>query len=310
MQYSTWLSSHQVQRRKAKNDILDLKRSRNNKSVLSAMTVSAQTAEAKKVKESAKFLRSLPSDMFYSLILQNELKSLKSGATLKPSRVEAFDRAAAEARWFADKRPYFRLSDTIISGVVSSPVSVKASAVSSPLLTIAINLPCCNFPTLSDDSLDLQSMLVECAAVGSTHSVADVKESESSKFRRFFVHLQYKNKTDGSMVYESHILPITDETGFFKDNVSVFAASSNVPSRVVAALNLIPVVCVPFLKLCHGILNSGYIVPDVLSSDRAKYASCDNLSRIKLVDKARRRGKYGWTIGDGVEFGDFVSVLQ
>ena len=43
------------------------------------------------------------------------------------------------------------------------------------------------------------------------------------------------------------------------------------------------------------------IIPDVLNKDRDKFLNANDELRLKLIDRAKRRGKFGFTLGRDLE---------
>jgi hypothetical protein len=189
-----------------------------------------------------------------------------------------------ERHWHMAERPFYRLWPKIIPMLLRLDLSaVPASACKLPngLTHLLVQMPKGN--GLCDDGTDLQTIIVGdvTTRVGPGIAVGgmDGKTQRTGQIDVPLVDMWVFPHTDQPLVEVLDALRIA----------APLQASLTLRDKVISLVT----------TLCLLDSDPGLLTPVLLSNDVRKAITQADIDR--LADKARRRGRYGWDIGKGVE---------
>lgn len=182
-----------------------------------------------------------------------------------------FNRTVIEGAWERIDRPYYNLWPAII-----------------PML-LKINL---NIPTIHLDNLAIQPLEIKLPKISSTPGVFSIK-SILMGYGPIKIGKQLEKGL--RVLYDDGSLNIAHFSVVLDTEFTVQEACDALKNDVAATA----------LRLCTCIAlinnNPDIIAPDILVSDKDKWVNASEEERLRLIEKARERGKNGWNVGAGIE---------
>lgn len=206
----------------------------------------------------------------------------------------SYRQAALERDWIGDNRPYYNVYPAIFDMVERLKLDIPCQAIQSPLKSLCLRLPEASLnPYIFNNkpvktimfgeqqvskqagSLDLVRGLVIAIDTGELGDIGD----PILTFKLFPL------REDLTIDKAIQVLPYHD-TFYLGD-----AIDENLVNAVV--------------KLCCCVCLIGQdpdlVCPDVLAKDRSKFREANEEQQKIIIDRARRRGKYGFNLGAGLE---------
>lgn len=192
------------------------------------------------------------------------------------------------------------------------------------LLSVKLDIPCSSVQGLSVHPVELRLPLGLKGQGGVTDdpfSWVDAPTGKRHRVESVLFGIQEVSKAVGAdELVPGFVIAFDvgerDETGlpimsfkFFplRDDMTIWDASYALDKHVSWASGLIVPAEIEqnIVRLCACVAlidnNPDLIRPEVLTADAAKWAAASEDERAKLVERAKKRGKYGWSIGAEVE---------
>ena len=193
----------------------------------------------------------------------------------------------AEVVWIRDRRPYVKIYPTYLDSFRNARLDVPMCYLKPPLEVFAIQLP-----AYSRDGL--KSLLVREAARGDAMGIISITALRmyQGNIERD-INIMYPDPTEQDKTFEQCLdeNPIFTETGTPE---SILRAHGCIREASRIALSAILLLNGGNRMVSDG---STPIQPDVLTDDLDRFVNGDKATRERLANRARRRGKNGWTIG-------------
>ncbi len=172
-------------------------------------------------------------------------------------------RAAAEFKWVYNKRPYY----SVYPGIVDSLLKVKLDIpLDSLVWPIEKDVPI--LIRLSDDREGLRAVLCGYSKRGWYVCCYCVQDGES------FIYMGLIGKKSRTVEEDLAGLDLGIMHDWSRDSFRLA------------------------IGICLLGNDSEFIQPEVLTADQVKFGTSRDM---KLVDKAKNRGKYGWTVGREID---------
>jgi len=200
-----------------------------------------------------------------------------------------FGQLSVERDWEQAKKPYYAVWPSIVPMLTRLNLDLDSALIQLPMPALCIRLPKDKNPLAFDwkgEPVQIQCMLLGEINQGRGLSILiDVGEMVGDGESLGMPIYTYRNfRRKSGLTVEEAIRELgpnrATEPGI------------QIPEPLV--MNCIRLCC----SLCLLENDSSIIEPDVLSRDRAKFASSGNE---KYIDKAHRRGKVGWNVGRHIE---------
>ena len=188
-------------------------------------------------------------------------------------------KAKWEWEWYSLERPYYRIYPSILRMFFGIRLDLPSNRIRPPLGAIGIQLPDC---LVCDDDWVVNNLLVNT-------------NSEHCQMS-FVAYGLYHGVSATHMT----AFPMTPETVERQLLVSMERPTllGSVPGRSLMSAELQSRCMRIIATLCLIADNPEFVSADVLAADEEKYKLTGD---DKYVRKAKRRGKYGWTVGKHVE---------
>lgn len=175
--------------------------------------------------------------------------------------------ADMEADWVSARRPYYSVYPAMLSALMKVKLSIPWNSLIWPMDScepVLIRLP-------ENDDDGVKSVL--CCGRGGRWQISAIIKSKNA------AHKYFGDEASSSYIIEDTVKTLEwDGQGppieFIADSFRLFVA------------------------VCLIGNNPDFVQPEVLSEDAARY---EKTLDPKLVEKAKRRGKKGWTIGKSIE---------
>jgi len=201
--------------------------------------------------------------------------------------------------WLKDKKPYYNIYPGIIRHLIKlKEEKVPTSAISLPIAPIVFRMPKNNddFKVVwQNQSYQLRTILAHEAKIEVDMTTANVHHKRS-----MMVWMDFGERNINIPIHFYKKIPLSEET-MLEEAIDKLPDSPTsqigmqVPEEMLRnAIRLVLSTC-----LISQDLEDGLIVPDVLSDDRIKYEQ--SKFDPKYVDKAKRRGKFGFNVGASIE---------
>jgi len=218
------------------------------------------------------------------------------------------DRTVIELEWHQARRPYYNVHPALVSKLCE----VNLDAIPSDLMEIPDNLPVVNI-RLADNHPDFafredmfcegndweQGHFAKGSAVTSILMSAAYNNAGSVKGYSFLLNGSTPTSDGRSSILVLFALKAEGLTveEVFAQTIRMYKKTSPDSRRILRNV----------LRLCVtvGFLRNGddeLITPDVLSKDRQRHATGNEHDRQTIEDRARRRGKLGWNVGNDAMF--------
>ena len=205
--------------------------------------------------------------------------------------VSGGSQVAAEAEWVRIGRPYYSVWPLATASLVRVPLDLDASLVRLPLApggeplpgAVAIERPILiRFPDAAPLSLRADDP-EPCRAILAVEIVgAERRKLVLFVDRGHDILLSREIHLDAGVTIEAELAADLDLVVLPGRDVEQVDAEVRVAMRVVVAVSLLAD-------------DPSIVTPDVLADDRARY---ERTGEASLVERARRRGKIGWSIGE------------
>lgn len=191
-------------------------------------------------------------------------------------------RMTAELRWTQAKRPYYSVYPFVADSLVRLPLDLDCSLIRLPLPDLMVRFAAGHeLDVLGNDQRLLRSLLASRVTTTRGEGLAilvDFGEQSEFPIQSYISFGLPAGKSVETAIHEMDYRELREN-----------AAESD------AAL----VVCVRLIcTLCLLGDDPSLVTPDVLDRDRLKY---DKTHDPAIIDRARRRGKFGWLIGATLE---------
>lgn len=200
----------------------------------------------------------------------------------------------AESSWYRSVRPYYKLWPSIIPALLRIPLDIDSQLVVFPEKAICLRMPC---------TFNGMYGMTACLASVEKHRNDDLEPRELS-----FLSLTIQRDVPG-VGFQASYIGWKIEAGCTVENAirnSILSSSGaygkagvirdDIRQLQMSAIRL--VVAVALLASDPEI-----ITPDILAADRGKYQAvkADINATEKLVERAKKRGKVGWCVGEKYE---------
>ncbi len=206
---------------------------------------------------------------------------------------DAAGQMRSEWNWTATRRPYYSVWPTIIPMLVKLNLAIKSSEFRIPLTDLLVRLPQMNNPLGFESGgqrHEVRSILASQQQIlpgGDRQVTSDgmglwVDIGELADDIPVYSYINFRTVAEMSLEESLGILPAFPSSN---RGVSVPTAIMHDCVRLVCTIGLIAD-------------DPELIKPDVLADDRNNYAQTGDQ---KYVEKAQRRGKIGWNIGEDIE---------
>lgn len=236
-------------------------------------------------------------------VTEEEFYTRELGRQSEINNTTDYAQAHWEYWWRQLRRPYYRVYPKVVQALTRLNIDrVIADKISPPpgLKQLIVDMPVGN--KLMDDGRDIRHLFWDFEAVKTSRGTPHLT-----------LGINYGEVVEADEV----VIPMWDIWFFPLSSISVAAQLEEI-ERVGVDRQLMAAVdrhvlsdrerrlatCL-MLTLCLIGENPELISPDVLSADEMR-VNAEN--RQRLVEKARRRGRYGWSVGSGVEMSPHFRV--
>lgn len=172
-------------------------------------------------------------------------------------------RAAAEFRWVSNRRPYYSVYPGIVDSLLKVKLDIPLDSLNWP---IEKDIPI--LVRLAEDREGVRSVLCGICERGWYVSCYCVRDNQA------YVYMGLIGDKCKTVEEDLEGLDLGIMDGFSRDSFRLAMA------------------------ICLLGNDSEFVQPEVLTADQMKFGESKDL---KFVEKAKRRGKYGWTVGREVE---------
>jgi hypothetical protein len=206
-----------------------------------------------------------------------------------------FRHASLEHTWQKCQKPYYNIWPAIYPLFRTVKLDIPCSAIHAPYESILLRLP----ESSENNFLRFGKHSPRTILFGHQEVAASLKSKELARGLVMAVDFG-ETGTDGSTVYTLKLFPLRDDlTVDEAANVLPFHESwregLQIPQHAMTEL----------VRLCCCVCLLGedpeLITPDVLSKDRAAFQLANAEYKKVIVDRAKRRGKHGFHVGQSVE---------
>lgn len=215
-----------------------------------------------------------------------------------------------ESAWEASGRPYFKLYPSMVKALSNLNLNIKSNQITWPKqLNEVISPFLIKFPVS-------QPIMVKTETPVTLHSILVFKITKksvgiTSKDRQDLLHILWHTGISNEKVNEGKeheaVVDIPDTNSF----ALRLESDQTLESEFIDLFHSVDATVIP-LKSCYmnmlryvigtillaSDVNTELILPEVLSKHELKFQETGDLA---LVDKAKRNGKYGWSIGKQLE---------
>lgn len=226
---------------------------------------------------------------------------LGAGASIEARNTFQIERLFVESR-----RPYYRVYPSIIKALLKVKLDkVPSESFSLPVDVLEIQLPegDKSFSVVIDgDVVYCRAILAWYTDTIAAESIVDLKEVSMGAFKTLAFYADFGERIGG----EDITVPLTEwcqiclESGkTLQDCVEKTIAKRNPDRQMQSSMSPETVGSITRFLCGLSILSTdeadGIVKPEVLEADRAKYELTHDP---KFIEKAKRVGKVGWTIGE------------
>lgn len=185
----------------------------------------------------------------------------------------------AELRWYERKRPYYSVYPAIIPMLTNVKLAIPTSEIKLPLDVLLVRLP------VEETRVKLY---IDAVPERLRSLLLTIQESKGGRWLFLAADTGRTGPDDITAPWPTR-LPLSDK-------ITVDEAINNLPEQWNrrATTTAVKLVC----ALCLLANDPNVIRPEVLVDDRQKYAETGDQ---KYVEKARRRGVVGWSVGEEME---------
>lgn len=233
----------------------------------------------------------------HSFKTKDDLLNWYAQSAERANNAFGFRRALLESSWERMERPYYNLYPAIIPMLLKLRLDIPCSSLKDiSIQPIEVRLP----EALEAPGLVWPQGRIKSLIMGIQHVV----ESVDSEYLTPGLVIAFDIGEVGSNGY-----PILSLKFFpLRDDMTIEEAANLLPPHQ-SFDEGVPIpqeTVIALVKLCACIAlidrDSDIITPDILVADKAKWDGASEAARLALLDKAKRRGKYGWNIGSGIEY--------
>lgn len=196
----------------------------------------------------------------------------------------------AEKDWVAANRPYYNVWPAIWPMVEKLDLDIPCSVIKPPAECISLLFSQDRNPYEFKGGR-LQSVLV-------SKQVFIDKDNGCKEWPTLciFIDVGERSTLDGSPVYTVRVIPLFD-------NMTVEQVLARLPNDASASVGLaVPdeislIAAKVACTVCLIADDPDLVTPDILTKDRLRFTKADEDEKLRLVSKARKRGKNGFDIG-------------
>lgn len=206
---------------------------------------------------------------------------------------DAANQMRAEWNWTAARRPYYSVWPAVIPMLTRLNLAVDSGCVQLPLNDLLVRLPKENNPLVFESAGQKHAIKTILASHQKIHPATDLNALTDG----MGLWLDFGEVHNNMPIFTFVNYRLTPGKSL-EDDLKYLPAHPSM-SRGISVASTITTDCIRLVCTIALIADDPDLIkPDVLSNDRAKY---DQTGDQKYVDKARRRGKVGWNIGEGIE---------
>ena len=194
----------------------------------------------------------------------------------------------AEQSWQEAKRPYYSVYPVVVDALQRVKLDVDAALIELPLPEILLRFAVGQEPVC--DGQKLRSMLASYVNLTDTH----YGRFPGKRLRGLAVWYDFGEKNHGASIFLYKIMGLVDGMTveeLLDPKYQNFEFHPECAKQSVEAMRLL-------IGVCLMARDPDLVTPDVLGADQFKF---DETGDPKYVEKAHRRGKIGWKIGDRIE---------
>ncbi len=207
----------------------------------------------------------------------------------------------AEEMWYEQKRPYYNIYPSIIPSLTRMNLdSLRVDHVNYPLKSLAIRFPkkshSLNFD-YKNKNYSLQTLMVL-----DNFSMKNKSDGEDVNYLVFWMNVGEIHEPTNTPVHLFRFLskkPGLTVTEGFQQLREHHTANEGVIYPTSFVEDCAKLVCT--LSLMSD--DPDIVVPDVLNADASKYEKTQDP---KYIEKAKRRGKFGWSVGKDLQISPHI----
>jgi len=248
-----------------------------------------------------KAVKNFPSvSEFYNLLLA------EANVNLNHDAIVAHNQWTMEWDWHESGRPYYNVYPGIIPYLAKlKEQNVPASCVNLPLKTLVFRLPDCDFFKMEFQGKKYQLRSILVGSYNETKSFLKLDDKtmsigEDVSFPTLTLWMDWGEK-DTSFLGDNYPVLLFRKL-LMKPNSTLEEAMSalGMDSSIGEGVQIPPIMVENAVRMVCSICllsqdkEDGLIIPDVLNEDKSKWMSDPE----KYISKAKRRGKFGWTVGE------------
>lgn len=221
---------------------------------------------------------------FYSEMIQLAING-QDIFTYRQSLLESF--------WIESKRPYYNIYPAIYPMVGKLRLDIPCGSVTLPQSPLSLRLPVNNNPYTYD------GRQVRTVMFGGQKVVAELSSDRTVDGMVIAFDIG-EIDVMGNPIYSFKIFPM-------RDDLSIEQASMVLPHHrsMMQGYKVKNDTIRDMVKLCSVVCLIGedpeLVTPDILAKDRPDWASASEATRLRMVQKAKQKGKNGFNLGADLE---------
>ena len=217
-------------------------------------------------------------------------KALAPEAVLNPI---GFRHLVFDKEWHKIGKPYYDVYPCVIPMLTKLSLAFPGEVISPPqgIQHLLLRLPSESHTLCSGD------LHVRCAFLSFQSVNRDVNSDKRE--RGIAVGLDIGEKLDGIPVYTIRVFPLDERT--IEETIYSLRTHPNTFEGIQVPDELILDTVRLALTICLIDNNPEFLEQQVLSKDAQKFNTCTEEERQRLYDKAKRRGKWGFSLGKNIE---------
>jgi hypothetical protein len=229
---------------------------------------------------------------------QEELWEFKMTMAEELCQPFTYRRALLEQEWCAASRPYYNLYPAILPMLTGLKLNIHADAVSfDSIKAIEVRLP----KNQNEESpFKFGNNEVRSVLFALQDMPKNTDADELVKGLCVCFDIGEMDAVDFEPIYSFRLLPLQPELTI-EESMNVLSVDDSasigvqVPDDI--AINVVKI-CICLMMLDR---DPTVVTPDILVKDLAKWDAASEAEKLKLIEKAKSRGKNGWNIGAFLE---------
>ena len=213
-----------------------------------------------------------------------------------------------ESRWWKNNRPYYKIWPDFVPMLIKTKLAIPMEYFKLPYDAIVIRLPKDNlFPFLTVDKEKGLFARAIGICYGSVENAAE--NTRTPEMMMMYIDFGEREEDHNISVFSYQNLPIFDKVQtvqeIFDDNKTKkedYYWGADIPDQVV--LNCLKLAVTVSLLATGG---HELLEADVLSRDLQRYLEASEERKLELAKKAKKLGKFGWTLGRSSSERSFLS---